>query len=122
MLQKNEPEDFEFDKVNVYRSPTGRNISFMVKSNQEEWDIVALNSLSSAVNFERRFDEWPIAEGPLVSSPEKGCIIIDTLKLAQRLILGHINVSRPRRAVIGTSMSGRCSCPPSDHCLSPRAE
>ncbi|ESR24124.1 hypothetical protein [Lutibaculum baratangense] len=108
--------------MNVYRSPTGRIISFMVKSDDENWDIVGLNNAGSAVSPERRFDKWPIAQGPLVSSPQKACILVDNLNLAQRLILDHTDVGRPRRAVIEAAMAGRCGCPLQDYCLSPRSE
>lgn len=118
----NEPEDFVFDKVNVYRSPTGRHISFVVDGNEGEWDIVGYGDVASVTNPERAFDKWPIAQGRLISSPKPACLFIDNLQLRQRLIIDHTDTMKPRRSVISLAMQQRCGCPLIDACLSPRAE
>jgi hypothetical protein len=122
VLSLNEPEDFTFDKVNVYRSPTGRNISFLVDGKDDKWDIVSFGDFASVTNPERSFDKWPISQGRLVSSPKPACIFIDNLKLHQRLIIDHTVVTKPRRSVINLATQERCGCPLIDSCLSPRAE
>jgi hypothetical protein len=122
VLSLNEPEDFTFDKVNVYRSPTGRHIAFLVDGTDDKWDIVSFGDFGSVTNPERSFDNWPIAQGRLVSSPKPACIFIDNLKLNQRLIIDHTDTMKPRRSVISLAMQKRCGCPLIDACLSPRAE
>lgn len=122
VLSLNEPEDFTFDKLNVYKSPTGRIISFLVDGKDDKWDIVSFGGFASATNPERSFDKWPISQGRLVSSPKPACIFIDNLKLNQRLIIDHTDTTKPRRSVISLATQERCGCPLIDACLSPRAE
>lgn len=122
VLALNEPEDFVFDKVNVYRSPTGRHISFVVHGDEEKWNIVSYGDIASVIKPEREFDKWPIADGRLISSPERACLFIDNLKLNQRLIIDHTDTMKPRRSIISLAFKERCGCPLIDVCLSPRAE
>jgi hypothetical protein len=115
------PDDFEFDKVNVYRSPNNRHISFVFNGDKEKWDIVGYGDFSGTVAPERRFERWPVAEGPLMSSPRRGCVFVDNLKLNERLIIDHTETLKPRRTVISLAKK-ECGCPLIDACLSPRAE
>jgi hypothetical protein len=122
VLALNDPADFTFDKVNVYRSPTGRLISFMINEDEDTWNIVSYGGISDVINPERDLDKWPIATGRLVSSPKRACIFIDNLKLKQRLIIDNVDAMKPRRSVISFALRERCGCPLADVCLSPRAE
>lgn len=122
VLALNNPEDFTFDKVNVYRSPTGRHISFVFDDDEDKWSIVGFGNVSTVTKPERRFDKWPIAQGSLLYSPEEACIFVDNLNLKQRLIIDHTDTMKPRRSIINHAMQDRCGCPLIDSCLSPRAE
>lgn len=122
VLALNQPEDFLFKGVNVYRSPTGRHVSFVIDSKKGKWDIVGYGNMGSIVNPERNLDKWPIAQGSLISSPKRACLFVDNFHLHERLIIDDTNAMNPRRSIIPDTMTGRCGCPLVNECLSPRAE
>ena len=123
VLALNKSWTYEYDKINVYHSPTGREITFVFNAGKKEWGIVdyKLSPGAPPAKPERRFDQWPIASGDIMTSPAEACVMVDNRHLKERLILDHTDVNHPRRTVI--ALPGReCTCPLPDRCISPRAQ
>lgn len=123
VLALNKSWSYEYDKINVYHSPTGREITFVLNAGKKEWGIVdyKLSPGAPPAKPERRFDKWPIASGDIMTSPLKACVMVDNRHLKERLILDHTDVNHPPRTVV--ALPGKeCTCPLPDRCISPRAQ
>jgi hypothetical protein len=111
---------YRFDKINVYKRPTGGRVTFMLNTGKKELGIVDYDIGAGLVTSERRYDKWPVAAGDVMTSPREGCIVVDNQHLQERLILDHIDVNKPRRTIL--QLPGReCRCPLPDSCISPRS-
>jgi hypothetical protein len=121
VLGLNKSWTYEYDKINLYQSPTGRRITFVFNGGKKEWGIVEYDLGAGPVKPERRYDKWPVADGDIMTSPKDACIMVDNLHLGERLILDHTDVNHPRRTIV--ALPGReCTCPLPDRCISPRAQ
>jgi hypothetical protein len=121
VLAKNKGWTYEYDKVNLDQSPTGRSVTFQLNADKKHWGIVDYTLGFGAVPAkpERRYDQWPIADGDIMTSPKEACIFVDNQHLKERLILDHTDVNHPRRTVLALP-NGECTCPLADACISPR--
>ena len=123
VLSLNKGWTYEYDKVNVYHSPTGRDITFVLNAGKKEWGIVEYTVFPGGVPIkpERHFDKWPVADGDVMTTPKDACVFVDNLHLKERLILDHTVVNHPRRTIV--PLPGReCMCPLPDRCISPRGQ
>jgi hypothetical protein len=121
VLSMNKSWTYEFDKINVYHSPTGRNTTFVFNADKKNWGIVDYDLGAGPVKPERRFDKWPVADGDIMTSPKDACIMVDNQHLKERLILDHTDVNHPRRTILALPARG-CTCPLPDRCISPRGQ
>lgn len=112
---------YRYDKVNLYKSPTGRRVTFQLNASEKEWGIVDFDAGAGVIKPERRYDRWPVAQGEVMSAPKTACIIVDNERLQERLILDHADVNRPRRTIVSLP-SRECTCPLADQCISPRGQ
>jgi hypothetical protein len=119
VLAMNKSWSYEYEKINVYQSPTGRRTTFVLDADEDDWGIVDYDLGAGPVKPERRYEKWPVAHGDVMTTPKEACIFVDNLHLKERLILDHVDVNHPRRTIV--PLPGRdCTCPLPDHCISPR--
>lgn len=121
VLAQNGTWKFEFGKVNEYSSPYyqfGKTV-FQLSDDSTTFPVISHGPTSAPTMPIRRLALWPIASGTLMTAPKRGCVYIDNARLNERLILDHINVSHPMRALV--KRNTECNCPLSLACLNPRA-
>jgi len=123
VLAANQGLDFASDKINVYKGAGGLVYEFQpLTSDPLEWGIVSLAAATGKTVFERDMTKWPLAQGEVMRSDDhRGCILVDNLKLGQRLVLDFTDAHHPKRTRRFLAAAGQeCGCPLPDFCLPPR--